>query len=77
MRKQERLKPRWLLRHSSRVEGTVCGPYLFPSHAMKFTEKQIQAFAEYFQILANVKRRLILEGRLHELEEEKIKKNKK
>jgi hypothetical protein len=44
---------------------------------MALTPEQLKAGIEYFQILANIKRRLILEGRLHELEEEQEKRNRK
>ncbi len=54
-----------------------CADVLSSSLYMALTPEQLKAGIEYFQILANIKRRLILEGRLHELEEEQEKRNRK
>lgn len=50
-----------------------CADDLFPLSLMVLTPEQLKAGIEYFQILRNVKRRLILEERQKEAEKEKKK----
>lgn len=44
---------------------------------MTLTPKQLQVGIDYFRLLANIKRRLMMESRLHELEVEKEKRESK
>lgn len=39
-------------------------------YLMKFTEQQLQAYQEFFQILANIKRRTVLEEKQRKAEED-------